>query len=70
METEPSVSGELLTALQFASHKHRKQKRKDVDSSPYINHPIAVAQLLATTGEVSDITTLNAAVLHGHHRGH
>ena len=64
MNTEQSVPGTLLTALQFASAKHRNQRRKDADASPYINHPIAVAHLLATTGEVSDIATLTAAVLH------
>ena len=64
MTSEPSVPGELLRALRFASYKHRKQRRKDADASPYINHPIAVAELLATTGEVSDIATLSAAVLH------
>ena len=64
MTTHSSLPSALLTALQFASNKHRKQRRKDADASPYINHPIAVANLLATTGEVSDIATLTAAVLH------
>ncbi len=64
MTSEASIPGPLLTALQFASAKHRNQRRKDADASPYINHPIAVAHLLATTGQVSDIATLMAAVLH------
>jgi guanosine-3',5'-bis(diphosphate) 3'-pyrophosphohydrolase len=32
----------FVKALAFASRKHRYQKRKDEDASPYINHPIAL----------------------------
>ena len=55
---------QLLEALRFAAHKHRTQRRKDVDASPYINHPIEVATLLATRGGVTDLATLMAAILH------
>jgi guanosine-3',5'-bis(diphosphate) 3'-pyrophosphohydrolase len=55
---------QLLEALQFAAHKHRAQRRKDVDASPYINHPLEVATILATSGGVEDIPTLLAAILH------
>jgi (p)ppGpp synthase/HD superfamily hydrolase len=48
----------LLRALQFASLKHRDQRRKDADASPYINHPIAVAAVLAGEGRVTDDTLL------------
>lgn len=54
----------LLEAIAFAAHKHRDQRRKDVEASPYINHPIALAHLLATTGGIDDIVVLQAAVLH------
>jgi (p)ppGpp synthase/HD superfamily hydrolase len=54
----------LLSALRFAAHKHSRQRRKDADASPYINHPIAVAELLARVGGVNDLATLQAAVLH------
>jgi (p)ppGpp synthase/HD superfamily hydrolase len=54
----------LLRALEFSAAKHRDQRRKDRESSPYINHPIEVASLLANLGGVSDITTLVAAILH------
>ncbi|HEX2385261.1 MAG TPA: phosphohydrolase, partial [Candidatus Binatia bacterium] len=33
----------ILRAADFAARKHRQQKRKDEESSPYINHPLAVA---------------------------
>jgi guanosine-3',5'-bis(diphosphate) 3'-pyrophosphohydrolase len=54
----------LLQALHFSAHKHRDQRRKDVGASPYINHPIEVATVLATIGGVADLVTLVAAVLH------
>ena len=54
----------LLEALRFSAEKHRDQRRKDRGASPYINHPIAVAHVLATAGGVNDITTLLGAVLH------
>jgi guanosine-3',5'-bis(diphosphate) 3'-pyrophosphohydrolase len=54
----------LLKAVQFAAFKHQKQRRKDGEASPYINHPIQVASLLADTGGIDDIDTLVAGVLH------
>ncbi len=54
----------LLDALAFAAHKHRDQRRKGAEASPYINHPIALATLLAGTGGVTDVEVLQAAVLH------
>jgi guanosine-3',5'-bis(diphosphate) 3'-pyrophosphohydrolase len=59
-----STSTDILSALQFASNKHRDGRRKNKEKTPYINHPIAVAHLLATVAGVSDHPTLIAAVLH------
>jgi (p)ppGpp synthase/HD superfamily hydrolase len=53
----------LLHALHFAADKHRDQRRKGEDASPYINHPILVAETLARHG-VTDLVTLQAAILH------
>ncbi len=62
--TAPTANiGRLFAALQFAAYKHRAQRRKNRDASPYINHPIDVAALLAQHG-VTDPATLEAAVLH------
>lgn len=61
---ELNVAATLLKALHFAANKHRDQRRKDVEASPYINHPIEVAELLALVGGVSDPVTLQGAVLH------
>jgi guanosine-3',5'-bis(diphosphate) 3'-pyrophosphohydrolase len=56
-------TGVLLSAIAFAAHKHRDQRRKDRAKSPYINHPIAVAQLL-WQHRVTDPAVIMAAVLH------
>lgn len=61
--SETSALG-LLAALRFAAEKHRAQRRKDSDATPYINHPIAVAELLARVGQVNDPVTLQVAILH------
>ena len=37
----------LLTATNFAAVKHKDQKRKDPEGTPYINPPIGVAHILA-----------------------
>jgi guanosine-3',5'-bis(diphosphate) 3'-pyrophosphohydrolase len=61
------VKGELallLKALAFAAHKHRDQRRKDADASPYINHPIALADVLVNEGGVHDVEVVCAALLH------
>jgi guanosine-3',5'-bis(diphosphate) 3'-pyrophosphohydrolase len=54
----------LFRALAFAAHKHRDQRRKDAEASPYINHPIALAEVLAGEGGVADVEVLAAALLH------
>jgi guanosine-3',5'-bis(diphosphate) 3'-pyrophosphohydrolase len=54
----------LLKALSFAAHKHRRQFRKGSDPIPYINHPIAVADLIVRTGNIHDPEIIAAALLH------
>jgi guanosine-3',5'-bis(diphosphate) 3'-pyrophosphohydrolase len=56
--------GRILDALAFAADKHRHQRRKDHDASPYINHPIDLADILVNEGEVSDPLVIVAAILH------
>ena len=55
---------DLLDALAFAAHKHRDQRRKGSEAPPYINHPIQVAQVLASEGGSTDVAVLMAAILH------
>jgi len=54
----------FIKAVAFAAHKHRDQRRKNVDKSPYINHPIALADILANEAGIRDTQILIAAVLH------
>ena len=54
----------IMHALSFAAHKHRDQRRKDVDASPYINHPISLANILTNEGDISDVDVICAALLH------
>ncbi len=54
----------ILQALHFAADKHRDQRRKDLRASPYINHPIAVAEILSVVGGVRDVITVAAGILH------
>ena len=56
--------GIFVRAVAFAAERHRRQRRDDAESSPYINHPIAVADVLANEGGVADPTVLCAAALH------
>ncbi|KYR00884.1 guanosine-3' [Tieghemostelium lacteum] len=51
-------------ALEFAAKKHINQRRKDKDSSPYINHPIGVAKNIISIGKVEDVNVIQAALLH------
>lgn len=54
----------VLRALHFAADKHRYQKRKDRESSPYINHPIGLVSILCHEGGVIDAEVLSTALLH------
>jgi GTP diphosphokinase / guanosine-3',5'-bis(diphosphate) 3'-diphosphatase len=54
----------ILGAAVFAADKHRNQRRKDADASPYINHPIGLANTLAGEAGVEDPLVLDAALLH------
>jgi GTP diphosphokinase / guanosine-3',5'-bis(diphosphate) 3'-diphosphatase len=56
--------GLVLRAAQFAAQKHKDQRRKDVKATPYINHPINLAEVLHTDGGVHDPIVIAAALLH------
>ena len=58
------LSPQFLSALRFAAYQHRHQRRKGADQTPYINHPIEVANILLNEAAVSDETVLIAALLH------
>ena len=62
--SSPNPFGLIVNALAFAARKHRDQRRKDAEASPYINHPIALAHVLVHEGEIDDPVVLAAALLH------
>jgi len=54
----------VLRAAAFAADKHSHQRRKDHARTPYINHPLAVARVLAEECGIKDPEILAAAILH------
>jgi len=61
--THPNL-GLILKALEFAARKHRDQRRKDQEASPYINHPITLSHILWHVAQVDDAIVLAGALLH------
>src|SRR6185503_10130219 len=59
----PTHMETVLRAAAFAAEKHRNQRRKDEEASPYINHPIQLAYILVQA-DIEDPVVLAAAVLH------
>lgn len=53
----------VFEALTFSAEAHKRQRRKDAEATPYINHPIEVANLLMQSG-IDDPVTIAAALLH------
>ncbi len=51
---------QIDSAVEYAKEKHKEQKRKD--GSPYIIHPLAVAEIVAEIG--LDVDAILAALLH------
>ena len=54
----------LLKAVNFAAIKHRNQRRKNPEKTPYINHPIGVANILSSEADITDTDILISAILH------
>ncbi len=61
--THPPLT-RVIDAIAFAAHAHRMQRRKDKDETPYINHPVALVQILAVEAGINDPDVLCAAALH------
>ncbi len=59
-----SELGLVLQAVRFSAAKHQNQRRKDAAASPYINHPVEVAELLWRVGGVREVPVIVAALLH------
>lgn len=54
----------LVEAASFAAQRHTGHHRKGKTQEPYINHPLEVANLLASVGGIDDIDVLIGAILH------
>ncbi len=53
----------VVKALSFATEKHRHQRRKNAEQTPYIEHPVAVMRVLWDAG-VRDAIVLAGGLLH------
>ena len=60
--SEPATSA-LLTAMLFAAQQHSREPGKDGETF-CLDHPIAVAEVLARVGDVTNLLILQAAALH------
>jgi guanosine-3',5'-bis(diphosphate) 3'-pyrophosphohydrolase len=61
---EDTSTSLIIRAAHFAAEKHKNQRRKDADATPYINHPLTLAKILSLEAGVQDPETLAAAILH------
>jgi GTP diphosphokinase / guanosine-3',5'-bis(diphosphate) 3'-diphosphatase len=64
MDSAANDLGRVIEAAAFAADRHRMQRRKDAEASPYINHPLALARILSREGGIGDADILCAALLH------
>nr|XP_011448343.2 guanosine-3',5'-bis(diphosphate) 3'-pyrophosphohydrolase MESH1 [Crassostrea gigas] len=55
---------EIIRCSNFAAIKHKDQRRKDEEKTPYINHPIGVANILTEEAGIADVAVIQAALLH------
>ena len=58
------IDGRVIKAAYFAAEKHKTQRRKDTEKTPYINHPLALANVLAVECGVDDVEVICGALLH------
>jgi len=54
----------IREAIRFSAIKHSLQTRKNAEQTPYIIHPIGVADSILTIGKVYDPEIIIAALLH------
>lgn len=54
----------VVRAAYFAGEKHSKQRRGDLEETPYINHPLELASILVDEGQIDNVDVICAALLH------
>ena len=59
-----SIAKDLMKAVDFAARKHKDQRREDRLETPFINHPIGVANILTHEAGIEDLAVLQTALLH------
>ncbi|XP_043467989.1 guanosine-3',5'-bis(diphosphate) 3'-pyrophosphohydrolase MESH1 isoform X2 [Leptopilina heterotoma] len=62
--TKEELISMIVRCTNFAALKHSKQRRKNIEQTPYINHPIGVANILIEEGNCYDAVVILAALLH------
>ncbi|XP_076766865.1 metazoan SpoT homolog-1 isoform X1 [Xylocopa sonorina] len=62
--TNPELLSILMKCVNFAAIKHKDQRRKDENETPYVNHVIGVANILVQEGNIHDPVVIVAALLH------
>jgi guanosine-3',5'-bis(diphosphate) 3'-pyrophosphohydrolase len=60
----PASIEPVLAAAFYAAEKHAQQKRKGVAGTPYVNHLLEVAHLIAAHSDDADTNLIVAALLH------
>ncbi|MDR2539287.1 MAG: HD domain-containing protein [Chlamydiales bacterium] len=55
---------QILQAMEFSTEKHRFQTRKNDRKTPYVSHCFEVAYKVMSVGEVRDLTSILASLLH------
>lgn len=43
--SKEKLLSQIIKCANFAAEKHRNQRRKDADQTPYINHPLGSVSL-------------------------
>jgi guanosine-3',5'-bis(diphosphate) 3'-pyrophosphohydrolase len=54
----------LVGALSFSATRHQDQRRKNARKTPYINHPIALLDVLVNEAGVNEKEALEGVLLH------
>ena len=54
----------ILDAVSYSAECHQMQFRKNAQKTPYVSHPMSVAQTILTVGQVRDGDIIIAALLH------
>ena len=58
------VDKRLIQAAYFSAEKHKTQRRKDIEETPYINHPLSLANVLTVECGIDDVEVICGALLH------